>query len=321
MTMPTTTTTTTTMPTKMPTLDEVRAAHARIAPYIRRTPVVRWSPTVTLKLEQLQLGGSFKARGAFNKILTTANASGPVVTASGGNHGLGVAIAARARGLASVIYLPESAPASTERRLLALGATVYRHGRTWDDAWARAVEHPGLLVHPFEDPAVIAGQGTVGLELAEQIPDVDTVIVAIGGGGLIAGVALTLRALRPSLRVIGVEPTGATSMKDSVAAGRVITLDSVKTIAGTLAPRAVGESTLALVREHVSDIVLVDDDELRAAMRRLWSELRILVEPAGAAALAALDSGRLDLAGAKSIAVLVCGANLDAELAAATVSG
>jgi threonine dehydratase len=305
-------------------LDEIRRARARIAPHIRRTPTIQWSPAVTLKLEYLQIGGSFKARGAFNKILaaeasTGAPARGPVVTASGGNHGLGVAYAAHSRGLPSVVYLPESAPVSTERRLLALGTTVIRHGKSWDDAWQRALGHPGLLVHPFEDRDVIAGQGTVGLELAEQLPEVDLVLVAVGGGGLISGVALALRALRPSVRVVGVEPTGATSMKDSLAAGRVVTLDSIQTIAGTLAPRAIGENTLAICREHVSEVVLVDDDELRATMRRLWSELRILVEPAGAAAVAALLSGRVALEGARSIAVLVCGANLDPELATAAL--
>jgi threonine dehydratase len=300
----------------MLTLDDIRAAQARIAPYVRRTPAIQWNG-VSLKLEHLQVGGSFKARGAFNKILTS-EAKGPVVTASGGNHGLGVAHAAAARGLPSVIFLPEKAPLSTEKRLHALGASVHRHGKTWDDAWARALEEPGLHVHPFEDFAVIAGQGTVGLELHEQVPGVDTVIVAIGGGGLVGGVALALRALNPDVRVIGVEPTGATSMKDSLAAGRVVTLDAVHTIAGTLAPRAIGPNTLALAREHVHEVVLVSDDELRAAMRLLWSELRILVEPAGAAAVAALVSGRAQVR--QNVAVLVCGANLDGDLAAAAIA-
>jgi threonine dehydratase len=297
-------------------LNEIRAAAQRIAPFVRRTPTIQWNG-VTLKLEHLQVGGSFKARGAFNKILTSPPES-PVVTASGGNHGLGVAHAAHARGLPSVIFLPENAPVSTEKRLRSLGATVHRHGRTWDDAWTRALEEPGLHVHPFEDPAVIAGQGTVGLELHEQFPEIDTVIVAIGGGGLIAGTALALRSINPNLRVIGVEPTGATSMKDSVAAGRVVTLDSVKTIAGTLAPRAVGPNTLGIVREHVAEIVLVEDEEMLAAMRRLWSDLRVLVEPAGAAAVAALLSGRASVR--QNVAVLVCGANLDPDLAASAIS-
>jgi threonine dehydratase len=300
----------------MLSLDAIRAAHARIAPYVRKTPTVQWNG-VTLKLEHLQIGGSFKARGAFNKILTSEPKS-PVVTASGGNHGLGVAHAAAARGLPSLIFLPENAPVSTEKRLISLGATVHRHGRTWDDAWARALEEPGLHVHPFEDHAVIAGQGTVGLELHEQVPGIDTVIVAIGGGGLIAGVALALRQIDPNVRIIGVEPTGATSMKDSVAAGRVIKLDSVKTIAGTLAPRSVGPNTLGIVREHVAEIVLVEDEEMRAAMKRLWSDLRVLVEPAGAAAVAALLSGRAKVR--QNAAVLVCGANLDAELAASAMA-
>jgi threonine dehydratase len=302
----------------MLSLDAIRAAQARIAPYVRKTPTVQWNG-VTLKLEHLQVGGSFKARGAFNKILTS-EPKGPVVTASGGNHGLGVAHAAAARGLPSLIFLPENAPRSTEKRLISLGATVHRHGRNWDDAWARALEEPGLHVHPFEDHAVIAGQGTVGLELHEQVPGIDTVIVAIGGGGLIAGVALALHHIDPNVRVIGVEPTGATSMKDSVAAGRVVELDSVKTIAGTLAPRSVGPNTLAIVREHVAEIVLVEDEEMRAAMKRLWSDLRVLVEPAGAAAVAALLSGKAPVDVRQNVAVLVCGANLDAELAASAMA-
>jgi threonine dehydratase len=298
----------------MLTLEDIRAAHTRIRPFIRRTPTMKWNG-VTLKLEHLQIGGSFKARGAFNKILTSKGS--PVVTASGGNHGLGVAHAAAAQNLPAIIFLPENAPSSTEKRLLALGASVHRHGKTWDDAWARALEEPGLHVHPFEDYAVMAGQGTIGLEILEDVPEVDTVIVAIGGGGLICGVAHALRSINPKIRIIGVEPTGATSMKDSLAAGRVVTLDSVKTIAGTLAPRAIGPNTLALAREHVSEVALVSDDQMRAAMKRLWSELRILVEPAGAAAVAAHLAGA---APGNNTVILVCGANLDAELAAAAIA-
>jgi threonine dehydratase len=312
-----------------PTLDEVLAAQGRIAGHVRRTPTVKWAlegqPAVTLKLEQLQVGGSFKARGACNRLLSVqpeALTAG-VVTASGGNHGLGVAWAAHRFGRAATVFLPQGAPASTERRLLALGARVERGGAAWDDAWQRAeveaARTGALLVHPFEDYEVIAGAGTVGLELVEEVPDLELAIVAVGGGGLIAGTALALRALKPGVRVIGVEPTGATSMKDSLAAGRVVALESVRTIAGTLAPRAVGPRTLALCAAHVEEVVLVEDEELRQAMRLLWSELRILVEPAGAAAVAALVSGRVPVGAARSIAVLICGANLDAPLAVATL--
>jgi len=302
-------------------LDDVRAARERIAPHVRVTPVVRWKDDVWLKLEMLQMGGSFKARGACNRVF--AADAGPlahgVVTASGGNHGLGVAYAATRRNVPATIYLPERAPQSTERRLRELGARVERHGRDWDDAWAVAEKHArdsgALLVHPFEDPEVIAGQGTIALELGEQLGQFDTVVVAIGGGGLIGGIAMALKTLAPSVRVVGVEPTGATAMKDSLAAGKLVSLPRVDTIAGTLAPRNVGPHTLALAARFVDDVVLVSDAEMKAAMKTLWSDLRVLVEPAGAAAVAAVAGGHVDARG-KRVAVLVCGANLDTALAA-----
>jgi threonine dehydratase len=302
-------------------LDDVRAARERIAPHVRVTPVVRWHDDVWLKLEQLQMAGSFKSRGACNRVFAASEAQlqRGVVTASGGNHGLGVAYAAARRRVPATVYLPHKAPQSTERRLVEMGATVERHGRDWDDAWAVAVERAAatgaLLVHPFEDPEVIAGQGTIGLELVAELGRFDVVVVAIGGGGLIGGIALTVKSLLPSVRVVGVEPTGATAMKDSMAAGRLVSLPRVDTIAGTLAPRNVGPRTLALARRFVDEVVLVSDDELRAAMKTLWSELRVLVEPAGAAAVAAVAGGHVD-ARDKRVAVLVCGANLDAALAA-----
>jgi threonine dehydratase len=307
------------------TLDEARAAAARIRGHVRRTPVIEWNG-LALKLEYLQHGGSFKARGACNRLLAArADELGAgVVTASGGNHGLGVAYAAGRVGVPATVFLPDNAPASTERRLRAVGTRVERGGRAWDDAWARAAAHAAesgaLLVHPFEDPEVIAGQATIGLELDEQLASIDVVVVAVGGGGLIAGVAAALRALRPSVRVIGVEPRGAPSMKDALAAGRLIELPEVKTIAGTLAPRAIGPRTLAHATALVEEVVLVEDQELFGAMRLLWDELRILVEPAGAATVAALQAGRVRLDGGRAVA-LVCGANLDADLAAAVVGG
>lgn len=302
-------------------MDDVRAARERIAPHVRVTPVVRWQGDVWLKLEQLQMAGSFKSRGACNRLFAAdgAQLAHGVVTASGGNHGLGVAYAASRRRVPATVYLPHKAPQSTERRLVEMGARVERHGRDWDDAWAVAADHASeagaLLVHPFEDPEVIAGQGTIGLELVDQLGRFDTVVVAIGGGGLIGGIAMAVKALAPSVRVVGVEPTGATAMKDSMAAGRLVSLDKVETIAGTLAPRNVGPHTLALARRFVDEVVLVSDDELRGAMKTLWSELRVLVEPAGAAAVAAVAGGHVDAAG-KRVAVLVCGANLDTALAA-----
>ena len=309
----------------MITLADVHAARERIAPHVRKTPVLHWRDDCWLKLEQLQHSGSFKARGACNRLFAVGDEvlRAGVVTASGGNHGLGCAWAARERGTQATVYLPERAPQSTVTRLVELGATVTRHGRDWDDAWTVAVEHAqrtgALLVHPFEDDEVIAGQGTVGLELLEQLQRVDVAVVAIGGGGLIGGIALALKSLAPSVRVVGVEPTGATAMKDSLAAGRLVALDRVDTIAGTLAPRAVGPNTLALAARYVDEVVLVSDDELRAAMRRLWQEARLLVEPAGAAAVAAVAGGHVATAGQR-VAVLVCGANFDPAMAAAALA-
>jgi threonine dehydratase len=307
------------------TLDDVRAAQARIAPHIRVTPVVRLEDDVWLKLEQLQHAGSFKARGAVNRLFSAPaeKLRAGVVTASGGNHGLGVAYAAQRRGVPATVYLPEGAPRSTGERLQRMGARVSRHGRDWDDAWAvaqkQAKESGALLVHPFEDVEVIAGQGTIGLELIDQLARFDVVVVAVGGGGLIGGIALVVKALSPSARVIGVEPTGATAMKSSLEAGRLVALDRVETIAGTLAPRSIGPRTLALAARHVDEMVLVSDDDMRAAMKYLWDELRVLVEPAGAAAVAAVKTGRVPPAG-KRVAVLVCGANLDVALAAAALA-
>ncbi len=305
----------------MITLADVQAARERIAPHVRKTPILHWRDDCWLKLEQLQHSGSFKARGACNRLFAVGDEAlrAGVVTASGGNHGLGCAWAAKQRGTQAMVYLPERAPQSTATRLVELGAKVTRHGRDWDDAWTVAVEHAqhsgALLVHPFEDAEVIAGQGTIGVELLEQLQRVDVAVVAIGGGGLIGGVALALKSLAPSVRVVGVEPTGATAMKDSLAAGRLVALERVDTIAGTLAPRAVGPNTLALAARYVDEVVLVSDDELRAAMRRLWQESRLLVEPAGAAAVAAVAGGHVATAG-KRVAVLVCGANFDPSMAA-----
>jgi threonine dehydratase len=311
-------------------LSDFEAARARIAGHVRVTPVIAWEPReiaakVTLKLEHLQIGGSFKVRGALSCLLAEAPSrlARGVVTASGGNHGIGVAYAASRVGTKAVIFLPASAPASTERRLAALGAQAIRAGVAWDDAWHVALAHAdregALAVHPFEDPRVIAGQGTVGLELFDQAPDLDAVLVAIGGGGLIAGTASALHARSSAIHVIGVEPEGAASMTASLRAGRVTPLDAVHTIAGTLAPRSVGPNTLAITAREAPDVALVSDDEIRAAMRRLWDDLRLLVEPAGAAAVAALLSGRAPLGEARHVGVLVCGANLDPSLAAAVL--
>jgi threonine dehydratase len=293
---------------------------------VRRTPTIRATPArdgpsppgldVRLKLECLQVTGSFKPRGALNKILTldpTAVRRG-FITASGGNHGLGVAYAGWRAGVPVTVYLPASSPATKAEKLEGWGARVVRAGDVWDEANAAALAEAareGLTyVHPFADEAVIAGQGTIGLEIMEQEPDVGTVVVAIGGGGLIAGVALAVKSESPATRVVGVEPVGAPTLYESVRAGRLVELARIATAAGTLAPRRSAEINLALVQRHVDEIVLVSDDDMRDAARWLWRELAIGVELSGAAALAAVLTGRVG-GRTGTVCALVCGAGAD----------
>ncbi len=307
------------------TLTEIEDAAARIAGRIRRTPLIAAGPLSTppgdfvlfLKLENLQVTGSFKPRGATNCLLQldpTLVAHG-VITASGGNHGLAVAYVARRAETSAVIYLPEGTPREKADKLMALGADVVIAGKVWNEANEAAMakaERDGLAyLHPFADPRVIAGQGTVGLEILEDAPDLDHVVVAIGGGGLISGVATALKALKPSIRVSGVEPVGAPTLKHSLAAGELVTLPEITTAAGTLAPVRSEQVNLDIIARAVDEIVLVDDEEMRAAARWLWQELGIAAELSGAAAMAAVLQGRVAVARGARICVLVCGAGRD----------
>ena len=307
-------------------LDDVELARERVRDSVRRTPCLqarflREPPMprgrLLLKLECLQVSGSFKARGACNKVATLdagALARG-LVTASGGNHGLGVAYAGWRAGVPVRVYLPRSTPATKAARLARWGADVRTHGEVWDDANAVALEaadREGLThVHPFADPAVMAGQGTVGLEMLDQSKDVDTVLVAIGGGGLVAGVATAVKGRKPGARVIGIEPEGAPTLARSVAAGTCVTLERIDTAAGTLAPRRSDPANLAIVQSLVDDIVLVDDDAMRDAARWLWFEMGLSVELSAAAALAALRTGRYRPSDGETVCAVVCGAGPD----------
>ena len=307
------------------TLEDVRAAAARLGDRVRRTPLVAAAPArgplpgrCWLKLECLQVTGSFKARGALNRalLLDAAAAARGLVTASGGNHGAGVAYAARLRGCPARVFVPTSTPADKVARLRSWGAEVVVAGAVWDDANARALEDAArtgaTYVHPFADPAVAAGQGTVGLELVEQLPRVDTVVVAIGGGGLAAGVGVAVHGLRPEVRVVGVEPVGAATLHDSLRAGRPVTLERIATAAGTLAPLRSDAFNVALVERHVARVALVDDDAMRDAARWLWREHGVGAELGGAAAVAALRAGAYRPDEGEQVAVLVCGAGADA---------
>lgn len=305
---------------------EIEAAGARIHPYVRETPMLRARPlhhdpcpeaTLWLKLECQQVTGSFKARGATNKLLTLAESESArgLVTASGGNHGLGVAYAGSLARAPVVIYLPASAPPEKATKLERWGAQVRHAGEAWDDANAAALaaaERESLTyVHPFADPAVIAGQGTAGLEIVRHVPDIDLVLVSIGGGGLISGVATAIKAARPEARVVGVEPVGAPTLTASLAAGRIVELDEIRTRANTLAPRRSAEVNLEIIRRTVDEIVLVDDGEMLEAARWLWFELGVASELSGAAGVAALLAGRVVPPPGAKVCALVCGAGSD----------
>ena len=307
------------------TLADIEEAAERIRARVRRTPCLRsrfnlhplHKGTLLLKLECLQVTGSFKARGASNAILTLDEAAVKrgVITASSGNHGLAVAYAGHASGTTAVIYLPERAPRAKIAKLRAWGAEIVTEGDVWDDANRAALaraERDGLTyIHPFADTAVIAGQGTAGREMMKQSPDIDTLLVAIGGGGLISGIATAAKAMKPGIRVIGIEPVGAPTLSESVAGGKLVTLPGIETEALSLAPRRSAEPNLQIIRRNVDEIVLVSDDEMREAARWLWFEMGIAAELAGAASLAALQSGKVDLAEDSIVAAVVCGAGSD----------
>jgi len=312
-------------------IGDVEAARQTLADPLQRG-VVEHTPTmhsealseatgadVHLKLENLQRTGAFKIRGAYNRIsaLDEASREAGVVCASAGNHAQGVALAARDQGVEAVICMPEDAPISKVQATRELGAEVVLEGRDYNEAYDRAREieaDRGLaFVHPYDDPDVVAGQGTIGLEILEAVPDVDTVLVCVGGGGLLAGIATAIKAQRPDTRVIGVEPTGADALHRSLAAGERVELDAVDTIADGLATRSCGEIAFQVAREHVERVVTVDDDAIAGAILHLLEDEKSLVEGAGAAAGAALLADTLDVEG-ETLAALVSGGNIDVTL-------
>ena len=307
-------------------LGSLEAAWERIAPYVRHTPLLPLPSLrgdlpaqLGLKLENLQVTGSFKARGVFNTLLQLdlAQRERGVVTASGGNHGAALAYGAWRLGIPATVFLPDRASEDRVARIAAWGAQVVKHGRAWDDAHAKAVVYAAdegqAYVHPFDAERTVEGQGTLGLELLDDVPDMDCVLIAIGGGGLIGGMAAAIKQRRPDVRIVGVEPTGAPTMLRSLEAGKVAPLPAVRTIADTLAPRSVCDRTLALTQRYVDEIALVEDGAMVAAMRWLWAECNQLVEPAGAAVIAALQTGAVDVGRHNHPVALICGGNAAAE--------
>ena len=310
------------------TLDDVRAARARLDGIIHVTPCAHSETLSTMtgarvfvKLENLQMTGSFKERGAANTLiqLGPAERHRGVVTASAGNHGLAVAFHAARLGIAAVIAMPAWAPLRKIAWARRHGAEVVLHGENYDDAYARAVEieaERGLVfVHPFDDPRVIAGQGTIALELAEQVPDLDAVLVPVGGGGLIGGIGLALKALCPGARVIGVQAEEMPAMKAALAAGQRVVVPAASTIADGIAVRRVGEHTFDLARRYVDEVVSVGEEEIANAILLLLEIEKTVVEGAGAVALAALVNRRVALSG-KTVVVLLSGANIDVNVIA-----
>lgn len=308
------------------TLADIQAAAQRIAGAVRRTPTlellalrepIAGLSSLWLKLELLQVTGSFKARGAISKLrsLPEAAIAAGIVTASSGNHGLAIAYAGQVAGVPATVFLPTVVPEAKVDKLRRFGARIERVGTVFDDsneaALAFAARHGVTYVHPFADRLVIAGQGTLGLELLEDAPELDTLLISIGGGGLIAGVAVAAKALRPGIKIIGIEPQGAPTLKESLKADALIRLAEINTLAGTLAPRKTAAINLAHVRRYVDDIVLVSDDEMRAAARWLWFEAAVAAELSGAAALAALHCGRYRPTPGERVGVVVCGAGTD----------
>lgn len=303
-------------------VEETREAARRIQPYIRVTPFAP-RPFLTealpahlkLKLENLQVAGSFKSRGAFNNLLLLDEETRRrgIVAASGGNHGYSLTYAAKTLGLSVTIVLPETATPDRVQKIAQMGGTIISHGKSPSEAIALAsqiaADEGKAMIHPFDGRPTWQGTGTLGLEIYDEVPDVDCVLVAIGGGGLISGVATVLKQLKPGVKIIGVEPVGAASMQASLQAGVLTSLESVNTIADTLSPRSVSESTLRIAQTQVDALHLVSDQQMLEAMRLLWKEYNQLVEPAGAAVLAAVIHGLVDLKDFQKPVAIICGGN------------
>jgi threonine dehydratase len=299
----------------------IERVHAAIAPFIRVTPIVQTTGAdfglppfhLTLKLEQLQHAGSFKTRGAFANLVLRHPPAAGVVAASGGNHGAAVAYAAMRLGIPARIFVPTVSSPAKIARIRSYGAELTVTGERYAEALAASVEWAeqsgALQVHAFDQPETIAGQGTLGLELSTQAPQLDTILVAVGGGGLIGGLAAWYES---KTRIVAVEPEGAPTLAVAMQAGRPVDAPAGSVAADSLAPRQVGELMFPLAQAHVDRVVLVSDEAILEAQRALWETLRIVAEPGGCAAFSALRSGAYRPAGGECVGVVVSGANTTA---------
>jgi threonine dehydratase len=303
--------------------DDIAAAMHRIRPHVRETPVIDiragelgFDHPVTLKLELLQHAGSFKTRGAFNRVLTALDdgevGTAGLIAASGGNHGAAVAYVAQQLGLVAEIFMPSTSPAIKRERIESFGARVNVIDGYFDDAQRACVERQAesgaLAIHPFEHAAIIAGQGTMSVEIDDQVGDYDTLVVAVGGGGFIAGQAAWVQDTR---RIVSVEPATSHCLYAARQAGEPVPVEVAGVAADSLGANRLGAIAWSIVEPYVDESVLVSDDDIRAAQRSLWDRLRLVVEPGGAAALAALQSGAYVPEPSERVVVAVCGSNCD----------
>ncbi|WP_018318810.1 threonine/serine dehydratase [Bradyrhizobium sp. WSM2793] len=303
------------------TRERIAATEAVIRPHIRRTPLLRAdladfglpAAPLTFKLEMLQHSGSFKARGAFANLLLRQVPQAGVVAASGGNHGAAVAYAAQRLGIPATIFVPDITSPAKAERIRGYGAKLVIAGSRYADALAASEAHVAqtgaLAVHAYDQAETLLGQGSVGLELEQDAPGIDTLLVAVGGGGLIGGIAAWYAG---RTRIVAVEPEQSPTLHAAFAAGAPVDAPAGGIAADSLAPRRVGELMFPVARAHVERVVLVSDDAIRQAQAALWSRLRLVAEPGGAAAFAAVLSGRYRPATGERVAVLLCGANTNA---------
>ena len=303
----------------MITRDAITRAAARIASHVRRTPVVDVSVAgvalpVTLKLELLQHSGSFKARGAFNTLLQAEGATAGVATASGGNHGAAVAYAARQLGHRAKVFVPEISSPAKVARIASYGAEIVQKGANYSEALALCEAHiaetGAVSVHAYDSEATLEGQGTLARELEAQAPGLDTLLVAVGGGGLIGGIAAWYQS---NVKVVGVEPVTCNTLHASLAAAERVPIKPSGLAADALGASTVGTLMFGIARDHISGVTLVSDDDIRAAQRWLWREMQLVTEPGGAAAFAALLSGAYRPEADERVGVVVCGANTSME--------
>ena len=302
----------------LPTYDDIRRATELVAPHVRRTPVMDieiGGRPVILKLELLQHTGSFKVRGAFNSVLSAPERPDRLVAASGGNHGMAVAHVGSALGVPTSIFVPRSAPEVKVRAISTLGAEVNQVGSTYAEALAASLEvaaQPGALaLHAYDSVATVTGQATLGVEIADQLPDVDTVVLAVGGGGLCAGVTRGLAGERPEARVVAVEPRTCPTLHVALDSGGPVVVQVGGVAADSLGASRLGDIAFATAQEHETRSLLVGDEEIVEARRWLWRTARLAAEPGGATAVAALLSGAYVPEDGERVCVIVCGGNAD----------